>query len=370
MKVPIASPVMTEKMIEAAVNALRNERLTMGESVFKFEEAFARMCGTKYAVAVSSGTAALQLALQAHGIKAGDRVLAPAMSFVATTNAFVPFGVQPGFVDVLEQDYTIDPTGVRAAIDPKTKAVIPVHLYGHVAAMDEINEIAAEHGLVVIEDACQAHGAGYKGRMAGSLGHAGCFSFYPTKNMHVGGDGGMITTNDEKVADACARMRHCGRKKGSNYEHDIIGYTYRLNTANAAIGLEQLKMLPVWNEKRRAVARMYDRLLKGVGDLILPPQPTRDVTPVYHLYTLRTKHRYELKAFLESKGVGVGLNYEIPIHLQPIYRQLFGFREGMLPVTERCCKEVIAIPMFADITEEQVRYVVDCIKEFFNKQVG
>ncbi len=367
MKVPIASPVMTEKMIEAAATALRNERLTLGESVFKFEEAFAKMCGSKHAVAVSSGTAALQLALQAHGVKAGDKVLTPAMSFVATTNSFVPFGSAPGFVDVLEKDYTMDPAKLKAAIDNKVKAVMPVHLYGHVAAMDEINEAAKKNGVVVIEDACQAHGAVYKGMRAGNLAHAGCFSFYPTKNMHVGGDGGMITTNDDKVADACQRMRHCGRKKGSNYEHDIIGYTYRLNSANAAVGLEQLKMLPEWNEKRRAAAKMYDQMLKGVGDLVLPPQPSNDVTPVYHLYTLRTPRRYELKSFLDGKGVGVGLNYEIPIHLQPVYRQMYGFKEGMLPVTEKMCKEVIAIPMFADITAEQIKYVVECVKEFYSK---
>lgn len=365
MKVPIAQPVMTEKMIEAAANALRNERLTLGESVFKFEEAFARMCGSKHAIAVSSGTAALQLSLQAHGVKAGDRIVAPAMSFVATANAFVPFGGVPGFVEVSEKDYTLDPAKLKAALDNKTKAVIPVHLYGHVAMMDEINDVARKNNLVVIEDACQAHGAVYKGKKAGNLGNAGCFSFYPTKNMHVGGDGGMITTNDDKVADACSRMRHCGRKKGSNYEHDIIGYTYRLNSANAAIGIEQLKMLPEWNDKRRAAARMYDEMLKGVGDLVLPPSPTSDVTPVYHLYTLRTKKRYELKAHLDSKGVGVGLNYEIPIHLQPVYKEMFGFKEGLLPVTEKCCREVIAIPMFADISSEQIKYVVDCVKEFY-----
>jgi len=365
MKVPIAQPIMTEKMIEAAANALRNERLTLGDSVFKFEDAFAKMCGTKHAMAVSSGTAALQLALQANGIKTGDRVVTSAMSFVASSNSYVAFGGLPGFADVSESDYNLDPAKLKSAIDGKTKAVMPVHLYGQPARMDEINDIAKKNNLLVIEDACQAHGAMYKGKRAGNLADAGCFSFYPTKNMHVGGDGGMITTNDDKVADLCQRMRHCGRKKGSNYEHDVIGYTYRLNSANAAIGLEQLKMLPEWNEKRRAAAKLYDSKLNGVGDLVLPPQPTKDVAPVFHLYTLRTKKRYELKAFLESKGVGVGLNYEIPIHLQPAYKDMFGYKEGLLPVSEKLCKEVIAIPMFADITTEQIDYVVDCVKEFY-----
>jgi len=365
MKVPIAQPVMTEKMIEAAANALRTERLTLGESVFKFEEAFAKMCGTKHAISVSSGTAALQLALQANGVKAGDRVVTSAMSFVASSNSYVAFGGLPGFADVSDSDYNLDPEKLKGAIDGKTKAVMPVHLYGQPARMDEINEVAAKHKLLVIEDACQAHGAMYKGKRAGNLAHAGCFSFYPTKNMHVGGDGGMITTNDDNVADLCTRMRHCGRKKGSNYEHDVIGYTYRLNSANAAVGLEQLKMLPEWNDKRRTAAKQYDSMLKGVGDLALPAQPTKDVVPVYHLYTLRTKKRYELKAFLESKGVGVGLNYEIPIHLQPAYKDMFGYKEGMLPISERLCKEVIAIPMFADITSEQINYVVECVKDFY-----
>jgi len=354
---------MTEKMIEAAANALRTERLTLGDSVFKFEEAFAKMCGTKHAVAVNSGTAALQLALQASGIKAGDKVVTSAMSFVATTNAYVAFGGVPGFADVLENEYTIDPAKLKGALDSRTKAIIPVHLYGHPSRMDEIDEVARKSNLLVVEDACQAHGALYKGKRAGNLGHIGCFSFYPTKNMHVGGDGGMITTNDDKVAELCKKMRHCGRK--GQYEHDVIGYTMRLNTANAAIGIEQLKLLDGWNEKRRAAAKQYHSLLQGVGDLVLPPQPTKDVVPVFHLYTVRTKRRNELKAHMEAKGVQVGVHYEIPIHLQPIYKQMYGFREGMLPLTERLCKEVLVLPMFADITTEQIRYVVDCAKEFY-----
>jgi dTDP-4-amino-4,6-dideoxygalactose transaminase len=365
MKVPIASPVMTEKMVEAAANALRNERLTLGESVFKFEAAFAKMCGTKYAVSVASGTAALQLALLAAGVKPGDRVITSSMSFIASANSYVGFGGLPGFADVSESDYNLDPAKLKGAIDSKTKAVLPVHLYGNPARMDEINEVAKKQNLIVIEDAAQAHGAKYKGKVAGNLADAGCFSFYATKNMHVGGDGGMITTNDDKIADLSTRMRHCGRAKGSNYIHDIIGTTSRLGTVNAAIGLEQLKMLPEWNENRRAAAKIYDSKLNGVGDLVLPPQPNKDVEPVYHLYTLRTKKRYELKAHLEKLGVGVGLNYEVPIHLQPIYKQMFGYKEGLLPISEKLCKEVIAIPMFADITQEQQNYVVECVRGFY-----
>ncbi|MEW5747391.1 MAG: DegT/DnrJ/EryC1/StrS family aminotransferase [Candidatus Thermoplasmatota archaeon] len=361
MKVPQAQPVMTEDMIQAAAAALRNERLTLGESVNKFEEGFARMCGTKHAVALSSGTAALQLALQAAGVKCGDKVLTSAMSFVATSNSFVVFGGEPVFTDVDHGDFNLDPAKLR--FEKGTKAVIPVHLYGHPARMAEINEAAAEHGAVVIEDACQAHGAVYRGRRAGALGLMGCFSFYPTKNMHVGGDGGMVTTDDPVLADLVRRLRHCGRK--GQYEHDLIGTTARLNSANAAVGIEQLKMLPKWNEKRRAVAAKYDSMLKGIGDLRLPPGPSKDVEPVYHQYAILTKRRNELKAHLESKGVGVGVHYDIPIHLQPVYREIYGFKEGMLPVTERLCKEVLTLPMFVDITDEQVKYVVESIGAFY-----
>ncbi|MCU0859400.1 MAG: DegT/DnrJ/EryC1/StrS family aminotransferase [Thermoplasmata archaeon] len=361
MKVPLAQPVMTETMIEAAATALRTERLTLGDSVFKFEEMFAKMCGVDHAIAVNSGTAALTLSLQALGVKAGDKVLTTAMSFVATTNSYVIFGANPAFADVREADYTIDPAKIK--FDKETKAVIPVHLYGQPAMMDEINELARKHGTFVVEDSCQAHGSVYKGKRAGALGHVGCFSFYPTKNMHVGGDGGMITTNDPKVADLTKRLRHCGRK--GQYEHDIIGHTARLNTANAAVGIEQLKLLPTWNDKRRAAAKHYDSLLKGVGDVILPPGPTNDVQPVYHLYCIRTKRRDELRKFLDAKGVGVGVHYEIPIHLQPAYRDIYGYKEGMLPTTERLCKEVLTLPMFADITGDQIKYVADCVKEFY-----
>jgi len=350
-------------MIQAAASAYRNERWTLGESVNKFEEAFARLCGTKHAIAVNSGTAALQLALLSSGVKAGDRVLSSALSFVASTNSFVAFCAIPGFVDVIDGEFTMDPSKLKKAVDRKTKAVIPVDLYGHPYRADELNEVAKKAGLVVVEDAAQAHGATYKGRRAGNLGDIGCFSFYPSKNMHVAGDGGMITTNDDKVAELCRKYRNCGRK--GQYEHDVIGYTMRLNTANAAIGLEQLKHLESWNEKRRGVARQYDALLKGVGDLKLPPQPSSDFQPVFHLYTIRTKKRNDLKKFLESKQIGVGVHYEIPIHLQPIYKEMFGFKEGMLPITEQICKEVLVLPMFPDLSSEQIKYVAECVKEFY-----
>jgi len=354
---------MTDKMIEAATQALRNERLTLGDSVFKFEEAFAKMAGVDHAVSVNSGTAALQLALQAAGVKAKQSVITSAMSFVATSNAFVAFGAVPVFCDVLAGEYTMSPENLKKAVDKGTKAIVPVHLYGQPCRMDEIKGVVEKSKIVVVEDACQAHGAVYKGKRTGALGHFGCFSFYPTKNMHVGGDGGMVTTNDAKAAELMRRMRHCGRK--SHYEHDVIGYTMRLNTVNAAIGIEQLKLLDGWNEKRRVAAKHYDSRLRGVGDLKLPPQPTKETVPVFHLYTVRTPRRDDLKKHLESKGVQVGVHYEIPIHLQPLYREMFGFKEGSLPVTERLCKQVLTLPIFPDISTEQVDYVCESVKEFY-----
>ena len=352
---------MTEEMIEAASNALRNERLTMGESMFKFEEDFARMCGVKHAVSVNSGTAALQLSLIAAGVKAGDVVTTSSMSFVATTNAYVAFGAVPAFSDVLEDEYTLDPE--KIVLGPEVKAVIPVHLYGHPSRMDEINDLAEDKGVLVVEDACQAHGAVYRGKKAGALGDIGCFSFYPTKNMHVGGDGGMVTTDDTEVAELVKRLRHCGRK--GQYEHDIIGYTARLNSANAAVGIVQLKSLEKWNEHRRRVAARYHGSLKDVEGLHLPPQPTGETLPVFHLYTVRTESRDQLRKHLDSAGVQTGVHYEIPIHLQPIYREMYGFTEGMLPTTERLCKEVVTLPMFPDMTDEQIDYVCEKTKEFF-----
>ncbi|HIH00770.1 TPA: erythromycin biosynthesis sensory transduction protein eryC1, partial [Thermoplasmata archaeon] len=215
----------------------------------------------------------------------------------------------------------------------------------------------------VIEDAAQAHGAAYRGKRAGALGDIGCFSFYPTKNMHVGGDGGMVTTDDADIAELVKRLRHCGRK--GQYEHDIIGYTARLNSANAAVGIVQLRSLETWNERRRRVASKYHESLNDVEGLHLPPQPTDQVLPVYHLYTVRTEMRDQLRKHLDGAGVQTGVHYEIPIHLQPIYREMYGFSEGTLPITERLCKEVVTLPMFPDMTDEQIDYVCEKTKEFF-----
>jgi dTDP-4-amino-4,6-dideoxygalactose transaminase len=263
------------------------------------------------------------------------------------------------------ETYTIGPEKVKRALNERTKVVMPVHLYGYPADIDSIHEVLSGRGILVVEDACQAHGATYKGRKTGNLGDVACFSFYPSKNMTVGGDGGMLTTNDERVAAKAAKLRNCGRK--SKYVHDMVGHTARLNTVNAAIGRVQLKHLDRWNEKRIRTAETYDRLLSDIDELVLPPRGRGEIRPVYHLYTVRTKNRDKLAEWLESNGIQCGVNYVLPIHLQPIYKKMFGFRRGMYPASEELCKTCLSIPMYPDLSLDEVRYVSETIHRFFEE---
>lgn len=364
MKIPLAKPIFNQEMENAAIQALRNERFILGESVSKFEEEFAKYCGTDYAVSASSGTDALRLALLAAGLKRDDAVVTTPASFIATANAIVHAQGQPLFADIDLDTYTISPKAIEKMITSKTKAIIPVHLYGYPSDMDSINSIAKKHDLIVIEDCCQAHGASLHGKKTGSLGSVGCFSFYSSKNMMVCGDGGMLTTNDEKIAHQVAKLRDCGRK--SQYVHDEIGYTSRLNNVNAAIGRVQLRLLDAWNDSRRNAAKIYNEQLQGVGDIILPPQSSIDNVPVYHLYVIRTKYRDELKEYLESQGIGCGIHYALPIHLQPIYQKLYGFTEGTYPQAEKLCKTCISIPMYPTMSKSEIFFICEKIKEFFS----
>lgn len=358
--------MFNKEMEDAAVEALRNERFVLGESVNKFEQEFAKYCGTDYAVSTSSGTDALKIALLASGIGSGNASITSPASFIASANAIMHAGARPLFADIELETYTIDPKKLEKAILPEVKALVPVHLFGFPAEMDSINEIAEKHKLIVIEDACQAHGASYNGKKTGSLGLIGCFSFYPSKNMTVCGDGGMLTTNDEKVARMAAKLRDCGRK--SQYIHDVIGYTSRLNNVNAAIGRVQLKCLDNWNVLRRQVAKAYNKSLQDIEDLILPPVGSEKVSPVYHLYVIRTKRRDELKAWLESQGISCGIHYAVPIHLQPIYREIFGYEEGSYPAAEELSKTCLSIPIYPNITPEEIDYVSNKIRVFFEKR--
>ncbi len=358
----MARPVVTEEMVEAMGTAIRNERMVMGESAHKFEEEFARYIGTKYAIGVGSGTAALQLTMIALGVH-GKEVLSTPFSFIATANAVVEAGATPKFADARESDYNLDPVKAEKAIGPKTAAMLPVHLYGHPADMDPMVAACKKKGIALIEDACQAHGAIYKGRKVGSIGDAGCFSFYPTKNMTVGGDGGMVTTNDEKLAKEISKLRDCGRV--SRYMHDVVGFTSRLNSVNAAFGRVQLRHLDGWNERRRAIAKLYAKELKDLKQVKLPPQGSKDIVPVFHLFAMKVEKRDELADFLAKKGIDSAVHYPIPIHLQPIYRQLYGYKEGSFPVSEKLSTSMISMPMFPELKDEEVKIVSEAVREFY-----
>ena len=361
-RIPLGSPVIDEEMKHAALSAL-DEKLVMGESVYRFEDEFARFCGTKFAVSTASGTAALSIALQSMGIGYGSQVVTTPFSFIATANAVVHTGAEPTFADVEDHGMNLSPKKTRTKITEKTRAIIPVHLYGHIAAIDEFHEIAEEKNLRIVEDACQAHGAEVKGRKVGSIGDAGCFSFYPAKNMTVGGDGGMITTNDEEVAEAARSIRDCGRDKNSKYYMGRIGYTSRLNTVNAAIGRIQLRKLAAWNEARRRLSALYRKELGNVAGLVLPPEDKAGEKAVYHLFVIRSNAREKVRKHLEISGIETGVHYPVPIHLQVPYRNSYGYSEGAYPYSEQLSNEVLSLPMYPTLAEDQVVAICNSVKE-------
>ncbi|MGQ0534588.1 MAG: DegT/DnrJ/EryC1/StrS family aminotransferase [Methanobacteriota archaeon] len=363
MKVPLTRPAMDKEMVEAAVQALQNERLVMGESVLKFEEAFARYCGAKYGVSVSSGTHALHFAFEALGIKGTDEVVTSPTSFVASANTVMHARATPTFCDIDRATWNLDPAKLSARLTSRTKAVLPVHIFGRPADVPKIRELCDKKGIVVVEDACQAHGAEVGGKRAGALGKVGCFSFYPTKNMTVGGDGGMVTTDDEKLATDIRKLRDCGRM--SRYEHDVLGYTARLNTVNAAIGLVQLKRLPAWTEARIKVADRYRRRLSDVRGVTLPAPDPPGTKNVYHLFSVRVSRRDEAAKFLGERGIETGNHYPIPIHLQPLYRRLFGTKEGTFPEAEAHAKEALSLPIYPGMPEAEQDHVVASLRAFF-----
>jgi len=362
--IPPANPVFTKEMEEAAINALRNERYILGESVDKFEEDFARYIGTKYAASVSSGTNALHLALLAADLPTGGEVITPASSYIATSNSVLHANGTPAFVDV-NDEYVIEVNQISGKIGSKTKAIMPVDLYGHPADMDEINKIAEKNDLFVIEDCAQSHGAIYKGKKTGSLSLMGCFSFYSTKNMTVCGDGGMVTTDDEKIAEKIKLLRNHGQYPKD--VHSILGYTARLNTVNAAIGRIQLKHLPRWIEQRRAIAKKYNDLLSDVEEITLPPGNSKNKKPSYHLYELKTKKRDELLKFLRDNKIISLIHYPTPIPYQPLYKKMFGFKEGSFPKSEELSAHAMDLPMFPGLKDDQVNYISEKIHEFFKR---
>jgi dTDP-4-amino-4,6-dideoxygalactose transaminase len=335
---------------------LRSGQIAQGREVEALEREFAEYCGARDAVAVNSGTAALFVALVAHGIGPGDEVITSPFTFIATASAILMAGARPVFVDVRPDDFNIDPNLIAERITPRTKAIIPVHLYGQMADMTAIGEIAEGNRLAVIEDACQAHGAEWQGRKAGSYG-TGCFSFYPTKNMTTS-EGGMITTNDSEVARKARLLRAHGAEQ--TYLHTELGYNYRLTDIAAALGRVQLSRLESFTEKRRRNARYYDTHLKGVTT----PKETEGARHVYHQYTVRAPgFRDELRAFLTERGVGSAVYYPLALHQQPLFRDKLGYRDS-LPMAESLTQEVLSLPVWPGMTAAQRKRVVEVVNEF------
>jgi len=343
----------------ATTRIFENSSFILGAEVEAFEQAFARYCGVKHAIGVSSGTDALQLALLGYDISEGDEVITTPFTFIATAAAISHVGATPVLADIDPHTYNIDPAKIEAAITPRTKAILPVHLYGQPAEMAPILDIARRHGLWVIEDACQSHGATYFGRKTGGLGDVACFSFYPSKNLGAAGDGGMLTTNDDSFAEWARKVRDHGRT--GKYVHGLVGFTYRLDALQAAILNAKLGHLDAWNEARRRNAAIYSELLASTD--IVVPQEAEGCRSVYHVYAIRTPQRDGLLAHLQRKGIGASVHYTLPVHLQPAYAAL-GIPKGAYPVAETCAESVISLPMYAELTREQIGEVVGAIREF------
>jgi len=354
-----------ETEIKEEVNkVLAQTNFILGEPVEEFERAFAQFCNAKYAVGVASGTDALHLALRVLGIGVGDEVITAANTFIATTLAISYTGARPVLVDVGPNTYNIDLDRIEEKITSRTKAIIPVHLYGRVVDMDKLLFLASKHNLEIVEDACQAHGATYKGKKAGSFGIIGCFSFYPGKNLGGYGDGGAVVTSDEKLYQKLKMIRNYGSSK--KYYHDTIGYNSRLDTIQAAVLGVKLKYLEDWNNKRFVNAKLYNQKLKGVGDLVLP-EIDEESKSVFHLYVVRTKERDELLKYLWANDVQCRIHYPVPIYSLGAYFSL-NLKPEDFPVAEEFSKQILSLPIYAELKEEQVNNVAKLIKKFYERK--
>ena len=353
MKIPFFVQEFTDEMEEAAVNALRKESFVGGESVLKFEEEFAEYIGTKFAVSVSSGNSALQISLMALGISDNSKVLTPTNSFIASANCIRAINAYPVLSDIDLNDGGIDISSVTQSVD----AIIPVHIYGNPCNFDSVKAFAEEQKIPIIEDACQAHGATYNDKKVGSLSDVGCFSFYPTKNMTVGGDGGMTTTDNEDLAQKISSIRDNGRK--TKNEFDKLGFTMRLNTVNAAIGRIQLKHLDEKNARRREIVSIYKKNL--TEDCILPEN--KNGKSVYHQIVIRHEKRNQIREELTANHIGSAIYYEKPIHLQPVYEK-YGYK---LPNSEKFSKEIMSLPSYPALTDDQILVICEHVNKVISK---
>jgi perosamine synthetase len=349
--IPLVRPLLGKEERTAIERVLASEIITQGPEVAAFEEEFSALVDHRHCVAVSSGTAALHLGLLAAGIGPGDHVIVPSFSFAASANAVRLCGATVVFADIESDHFGLDPAAVEAVITPATAAIMPVHLYGHPADMAAFSAIADRHGLLVVEDAAQAHGARLHGQPVGALGHLAAFSFYPTKNMTTG-EGGMITTRDEQVVRTARLLRNQGMSRP--YHHAIVGFNARMTDLAAAIGRVQLRRLAGWNDARRANAKRYDAGLRGV----VTPPVAKGVEHAYHQYTIRSPNRDALQAMLEQHRIGCGVYYRVPIHRQP------PFATGTaLPETDRAAAEVLSLPVRPDLTEDEVDAVIRAVNQ-------
>ncbi len=366
MQVPFldlkAQYLSIEKEVDAALKAvLEKTAFAGGPFVVRFEENFARYCQTGYCIGVSSGTAALWTALLALDIGPGDEVITVPHTFIATAEAVSLCGAKPVFVDIDPKTYLMDPEAARQAITSKTRAIIPVHLYGQMTDMDRIMTIARENNLYVVEDACQAHGATYKGKKAGSIGDAGCFSFYPGKNLGAYGEAGAVITNNEKMAIAIKMIRDHGQSQ--KYYHDRIGWNGRMDGIQGAILDVKLKHLENWTEARRKNAALYQLFLKDIEEIVLPVEPDYN-RHVYHLFVIRTQQRDALLNYLKEKEIFCGIHYPIPLHLTGAYQTL-SHPKGTYKETEKAAEQILSLPMFPELSEEQITYAAEQIKTFY-----
>jgi len=350
-----------DEVMPAIEEVCQMQALCLGPAVDKFEKEVGLYLGSKHAIGVSSGTDALLMALMAGGIGAGDEVIVPSFTFAATTGVVARLGAKPVFADINEDTYNMDTTLLAGLITEKTKAIMPVHLYGQMADMDPILALAKKHGLLVVEDAAQSIGAKQNGKMCGNFGDFGCFSFYPTKNLGAFGDGGLVTTNSDSLNTTTRMIRNHGQN--ATYKYELIGGNFRLDGIQGAVLSVKLKHLHEWEAKRRSNAAVYDKALAGVGDIKTPVIKPYNYS-VYNQYTIRTSKRDELKTHLSGNGIGCAVYYPEPLHQQKCF-EFLGTHKMCLPVTEKTCRQVLSIPISPELKPEQQKYIIEKIKEFY-----
>ncbi len=370
MKVPLSKPYVDQEMKDSVLEVIDSGQYILGSHCKNFEKEFAQFIGVKHAVLTSSGTSAIFLCLKALGVGPGDGILVPSLTAFPTVEPIFHVGAQPIFIDI-DDTFTVDPKHIESVLENRSqipgvkeiKGMIPVHLYGHPANMDSILALAKRYGLFVLEDCCQAHGARYKGKRVGSMGMGGCFSFYPSKNLTVFGDGGILVTSDDEMARTCRMLRDHGRKE--KYEHELVGYNLRFNEIQGAVGRLQLRRLDGFNESRRRIAQWYNDGLKGIP--VITPQAKDWAEPVFHLYVIQTSDRDKLADFLKEKEVQTGIHYPIPNHQQPAVKNALGL-QPKLKKTEEVARKILSLPMYPELEKEKVDFVCKAIREFFERK--